>query len=146
MIKLITKNFEGDGFTHDDNCPVCRVMRELGLEGEIVDLDDLTPEEREKLQAAFEEAKKIEVVPQELPLIEVTVRYGKTLKKITGRKEEKIQVVKGTPFLLFLKVIFDLHPEIEKRFPPGVLGFTLEGKAPGEFDILKDGDTVKFGV
>ena len=76
----------------------------------------------------------------------IIVSYDKTLQKITGKKEEEMIVSEGISFLLFLGMIFSSYPAIEFKYPPGVLGFTVNGKPPDDFEILNDGDKIFFTV
>ncbi len=76
----------------------------------------------------------------------VMISYDETLQKITGKKEEEAIVSEGIPFLIFLGTIFSSYPAIELKYPPGALGFTVNGKPPDDFEILKNGDEVFFSV
>ena len=76
----------------------------------------------------------------------VKILYDETLQKITGRKEEEAIVSGGIPFMIFLGTIFSSYPAIELKYPPGVLGFTVNGRPPDDFEILNDGDEVFFTV
>ena len=76
----------------------------------------------------------------------VIISYDKTLQKITGKKEEEAIVSEGIPFMIFLGTIFSSYPAIELKYPPGVLGFTVNGKPPDDFGILNDGDEIFFTV
>ena len=76
----------------------------------------------------------------------VKILYDETLQKITGRKEEEAIVSEGIPFMIFLGTIFSSYPAIEIKYPPGVLGFTVNGQPPSDFEILKNGDEVFFTV
>ena len=76
----------------------------------------------------------------------VKILYDETLQKITGRKEEEAIVSEGIPFMIFLGTIFSSYPAIEVKYPPGVLGFTVNGKPPDDFRILNDGDEIFFTV
>ncbi len=49
-------------------------------------------------------------------------------------------------FLEYLYFIFSSYPDIEKLFPPGVLGFTINGKLPDDFTTLNEGDVINFIV
>lgn len=141
--KLITKQFGHSSSAIDDNCPICQTMRELSLKGEEVDISDLSKDEREKLDTAFAEAQLLQQ-DRQLEIINVKVRYGKKLRRITGKKKEIIQVEKGLPFEFFLNIIFQEYPEIQERFPPGTLGFAVNKRPPSEFIPLKNGDVVEF--
>jgi len=76
----------------------------------------------------------------------IRISYDKTLQKITGKKEEEAIVSDGIPFMIFLGTIFSSYPAIELKYPPGVLGFTVNGQPPDNFGILNDGDEIFFTV
>lgn len=76
----------------------------------------------------------------------ITVFYDRKLEKITGKGSEIVLVNEGMSFSFFLKIIFESYPEIEKKYPPGVLGFSVNGKPPKEYDVLENGDKVKFSI
>ena len=66
------------------------------------------------------------------------------MKKITKKDFDEPVVSEGLSFPNFLYFLFSSYPEIQKKFPPGKLGFLLNGKKPAENDILKDGDELKL--
>ncbi len=74
----------------------------------------------------------------------IKILYDETLQKITGKKEEEAIVSEGIPFMIFLGTIFSSYPAIELKYPPGTLGFTVNGRPPSDFEILEDGDEVFF--
>ena len=74
----------------------------------------------------------------------VRISYDKTLQKITGKKEEEAIVSEGIPFMIFLGTIFSSYPAIELKYPPGALGFTVNGQPPDDFGILNNGDEIFF--
>jgi len=76
--------------------------------------------------------------------IKIRIFYDENLKKITGKDSEESTVSEGLNFAGLLYFIFSSYPEIQKRFPPGKLGFLLNEKKPNEYDILKDGDELRF--
>lgn len=76
----------------------------------------------------------------------VTNSYDKTLQALTGCESEEVIVSGLITFRLYLLFFFASYPEIQKIFPPGVLGFTLNDRKPKELTILKDGDRVDFMV
>lgn len=78
--------------------------------------------------------------------IRIAIYYDATLEEITGKWEEVAWVSEEMPFLRFLSIIFASYPEIEERYPPGVLGFAINGRPPEALDTLKDGDKVSFQV
>lgn len=72
--------------------------------------------------------------------------YDKTLQVLTGCEEEEIIVWGPITFRIYLLFFFASYPTIKKIFPPGILGFTVNGKKPKELTLLKDGDRVDFAV
>ncbi|OGZ63847.1 MAG: hypothetical protein A3A98_00985 [Candidatus Staskawiczbacteria bacterium RIFCSPLOWO2_01_FULL_40_39] len=76
--------------------------------------------------------------------IKVRICYDKELKMITKKDFENAIVSEGINFVTFLHFIFSSYPDITKKFPPGTLGFKLNGKAPGGYDILQDGDILEL--
>jgi hypothetical protein len=78
--------------------------------------------------------------------IYITVKFDETLEKITEIKECRSMVSKDLPFTFFLHCILIDYPKIKKKYPPGVLVFSINGRAPETDSVLQDGDTVWFGV
>jgi len=78
--------------------------------------------------------------------IKVRIFYDRELKKITGKDSEEAIVSENLDFINFLNFIFSSYPAIPQRFIPGTLGFLLNGRAPKENDILKDGDKLEIMV
>lgn len=76
----------------------------------------------------------------------VTNCYDKMLQAITGRAFEPVIVSEGITFVEYLYFIFSSYPEIEERYPPGFVGFLINGKRPTDFTILKEGDIIYFNV
>lgn len=76
--------------------------------------------------------------------IEIKIFYDKNLKEITGKNSEISMVSEGLSFANFLYFIFSSYPEIQRKFPPGKLGFLLNGKKPLDNDILKHGDELRL--
>lgn len=90
---------------------------------------------------------RIRRVDQNFPEpIKITIYYDAALEAVTGKDKEAAWVSEEMPFSRFLSIIFASYPEIEERYPPGVLGFAINGRPPGELDTLKDGDKVSFQV
>lgn len=119
-----------------DDCPVCRAMKEGRTS-----MDDLH-------QAAKEAKAQGAIVGGPLfdKDIAVTVLYDKILQGITQKRSERFEIGRGLPFLLFLKLVFDAHPEIPQNFPPGELALRLNGLAPTDFQELKNKDTLDLRV
>ena len=76
----------------------------------------------------------------------VNVRFSEKLQKITGKEGHPVIISEGASFLYLLMNIFMEYPEIEEKYPPGVLGFTINGIPPRNHAILFDGDTVDFAI
>lgn len=74
----------------------------------------------------------------------VTVQFDKELQKITGLEKFPMMMSEGAPFTFLLQSIFIEYPEIEEKYPPGVLGFSINGIPPRAHAMLFDGDTVIF--
>lgn len=76
----------------------------------------------------------------------ITVRYDSKLEKITKCKEEPVYMGEGGNFGYLLYNVILSHPEIEKKYKPGVLGFSINGTPPKTYTPLFDGDVVFFSV
>ena len=76
----------------------------------------------------------------------IKISYDETLQEITGRSEEEAIISEGMSFILFLGTIFSSYPAIELKYPPGTLGFTVNGQPPDDFDALENGDEISFTV
>lgn len=76
----------------------------------------------------------------------VTIRYDKTLQSITGRPSDPIVLSEGAAFNYLLFNLFQSYPQIEQQYPPGTLGFVVNGRRPDEDTVLRDGDVVEFKV
>lgn len=76
----------------------------------------------------------------------ITISYDPCLQYITKKAKEEAMVNRGCPFMFILNCFLIDHPEVTKRYPPGVLGFTLNGRPPELSDGLKDGDLICFMV
>lgn len=76
--------------------------------------------------------------------IKVKIFYDENLRKITGKDFEEAIVSENLSFPMFLNFIFSSYPEITKKFIPGTLALLLNGKAPKEDDILKEGDQIEL--
>jgi len=78
--------------------------------------------------------------------IKVHIIYDQELQKITKVEHEEASISEGMQFILFLKFIFDSHPEIPKQFLPGNIAISVNGDRPTEFQILSDGDNIELSV
>ena len=77
-------------------------------------------------------------------MMSITVRYGEHLQKITGKEEEQMFIGEAMEFAWLLHFLFTDYPEIQKQYPPGMLGFTVNGKAPKIQTRLFNGDELWF--
>ena len=82
----------------------------------------------------------------DLSPIWITVYYDSKLQLITGMPEERIMINQGCPFIFILQSIFMSYKEIQKKYPPGILGFTLNGEPPNPGTLLNEGDSVCLAV
>ncbi|MFZ2303419.1 MAG: hypothetical protein WAV98_01345 [Minisyncoccia bacterium] len=76
----------------------------------------------------------------------VNVRFDKELQKITGNEGHSVIISEGASFLYLLMNVFMECPEIEEKYPPGLIGFSINGIPPRDHSILFDGDTVDFSA
>ncbi len=72
----------------------------------------------------------------------VEVWYDKKLQSITGTEFEPVIMGEGSSFLYLLQNIFMVHPQLEKKYPPGALGLTINGVPPRQHSVLFDGDKI----
>lgn len=78
--------------------------------------------------------------------ITVNLHYDEQIQKITGKEQETVAVSPCCPFDILLSVVFNSYPEIENKYPPGFLGFTINGSVPSAGSTLSEGDTVRFSA
>jgi predicted ABC-type sugar transport system permease subunit len=76
--------------------------------------------------------------------IHIEVFYGKELQKITGSASEQMMLSSGVTFIYLLQCIFMSYPEIEEKYPPGVLGILINGTPPTGNMALFEGDRVEL--
>jgi len=76
----------------------------------------------------------------------ILITYDKTLQLITNKESEECIISKGAYFFFILASVLESYPEMKDKFPPGSLGFTVNGKPPNEDTLLKKGDIVHFSV
>ncbi len=74
------------------------------------------------------------------------IEYDEELQKITGKKEHPMVMSEGGNFAYLIQNVFIEYPEIEKQYPAGALGFTINGTPPKAYTPLFDGDVVSFSV
>jgi molybdopterin converting factor small subunit len=90
--------------------------------------------------------KSTEFNEADLTPITINIFYDSQLQRITGLSEEKAVVNNGCPFFFLLESVFMTHRDIQRKYPPGILVFSLNGKIPNPNTQLKDGDIVSFIV
>lgn len=78
--------------------------------------------------------------------IKVRIIYNDKLQKITGVNSEEAMISDNLTFMGFLNFIFSSHPEFYKKYPPGTIGFLINGKPPRERTLLQDGDEIYFAA
>jgi len=76
--------------------------------------------------------------------IKVKVYYNDKLSDITQKDFESVILNEGSLLMYLLKNIFIAHPQIEKTFPAGKLGFKINGKPSILNILLLDGDGVEI--
>ena len=74
----------------------------------------------------------------------ITITFDSNLQKITGKETETSMISEGMPFMQFLFFLFSSYPEIQTTYPPGTLGFTVNGEPPRDGMVLHDGDRLFF--
>ncbi len=80
--------------------------------------------------------------------VSITVQMCPQLAKLTGWKTERAIVNNGCPFLFFFECLLLDYPLIRECYPPdaGLLAFTVNGSAPADSCLLKDGDKISFWI
>jgi len=78
--------------------------------------------------------------------ITITLRFDDDLQKLTAIAEHPVVMSEGVVFSFLLMSVFAEYPEIEDIYPPGTLGFTINGVPPKPYSPLFDGDVVLFSV
>lgn len=99
--------------------------------------------DEEEMKRAAEEMSSYAGMPKPITL---TLCYDKELQKITGRAEHPAMMSMGATFGFLLHSVLAEYPEITKRYPPGVLGFTVNDTLPKIYSPLFDGDRIVFSV
>lgn len=96
-----------------------------------------------------EEIKKMEnmMAASGMPRgINISIRFDKELQNITQTEGFPMMISEGASFLFLLQSVFIEYPKIEKKYPPGALGFSINGIPPRNHAVLLDGDTVDFFI
>ena len=97
----------------------------------------------EEMRKIVEDMAKIPGMPKAMFL---KIQYDKELQKITGKPEHPMVMSEGGNFAYLLQNVFIEYPKIEKKYPPGQLGFTINGTSPKAYTPLFDGDRVSFSI
>lgn len=90
--------------------------------------------------------KNLGQIPGMPKAITINVEFDSELEKTTGNKGHEVVMSDGAMFSFLLQSIFMEYPKIEKKYPPGVLGFTINGTPPKNYTPLFDGDVVYFCI
>ncbi len=80
------------------------------------------------------------------PHITISIQFDAELQKLTGNAGHPVFMSEGANFTFLLMSVFEEYPEIEKMYPPGTLGFTINGVPPKPYSPLFDNDVVYFAV
>lgn len=76
--------------------------------------------------------------------LNITVVYKNNIPEITKTSKEDILISEGSNFVYLLFNIFSAYPKIQAKYPPGKLGFLINGNAPKENYLLKEGDVLEI--
>jgi hypothetical protein len=79
-------------------------------------------------------------------LVRITMDFDRAMQLIVGSPSIDSIVDEGCPFWFVFRNLLADYPEIWNRYPPGTLGFTLNGVAPELETPLADGDRITFFV
>lgn len=82
----------------------------------------------------------------DLTPIWITIYYDTEIQAITGKAKERTMVNRGCPFCFVLESVLISYEGIKKMYPPGTLGFTLNGQPPDFLTPLQEGDRLYFMV
>ena len=74
--------------------------------------------------------------------VHVRMQYRNGVERVTGTEQEDIIVSEGMVFVQLLHIIFTSYPGIEKEYPAGALGLTVNGVPPDVYDELHENDIV----
>jgi len=78
--------------------------------------------------------------------ITITIKFDEALQRLTAITEHPVVMSEGANFSFLLMSVFAEYPEIEERYPAGVLGFTINEAPPKLYSPLFDGDIVYFSI
>ena len=97
----------------------------------------------EEMKKMLEKMSKFSNMPRS---IRITARYDKELQKITQKEGHPVIMSEGSAFVYLLMNIFMEYPDIERQYPPGALGFSINNISPKTYTPLFDGDVVEFSI
>lgn len=78
--------------------------------------------------------------------VSITIRYDPIIQKITGKEEDPMILSEGSLFQYVLLNVFEVYPEIQEKYPPGVLGFIRNGGDLFPSLPMQNGDVILFTV
>jgi hypothetical protein len=78
--------------------------------------------------------------------VRITMEFDPGMQLVVGEATIEAIVDEGCPFGFVLQNLLIDYPEIWNRYPPGILGFTLNGVAPPFDAPLAEGDRLQFFV
>lgn len=76
--------------------------------------------------------------------VSIIIRYDSRIQKITGKEEDPMIVSEGSLFPYVLFNVFEMYPEIQETYPPGVLGFVRNGGDLFPSLPMQEGDIILF--
>lgn len=76
--------------------------------------------------------------------ITVTIQFDTELQKLTGTAGHPVVMSEASSFAFLFMSVMEEYPAIVAAYPPGTLGFTLNGKRPELYSPLFNGDVVYF--
>lgn len=80
------------------------------------------------------------------PPITITIQFDTELQKLTGKAGHPVIMSQGATFMFLLMSVMEEYPDIQKKYPPGTLRFTINEIPPKIYTPLLDGDIVSFSV
>jgi len=78
--------------------------------------------------------------------ITIKLRYLGPVAGALGTSGEELKIPAGAEFGDIMDFMIFTYPIIQEIFPPGVLGFTLDGAVPEVASPLRDGAVVEFSA
>lgn len=76
--------------------------------------------------------------------IDISIVFAPSLAGLAQASRVESTCNEGCPFFFILQCVLIDFPAIPKKYPPGALGFTVNGAAPGMDYAMKAGDVVEF--